>query len=307
MKIESKNTPMEFTGERFTPEIPREIWYEHYHRYALASTLVTGLDVLDAACGEGYGSAVLAASAKSVTAVDISTEAVQHAERRYSEVENLNFSVADCSRLEFATKKFDAIISFETLEHLEAQEAMLAGFRNLLKPGGFLLISSPDKAEYSDAENYENPWHVKELYRQELLELLHQQFPVVRLWGQKLGFHSIIWDLATPGCYQSQSMTSASLENADILQLKPTYFLALCAATEEAIPQLPALNLFADEEASVYQHYNHEIRKNMAAGKLLQQRDQQIDKLQTRVESLEAECKQSPDRSLFSRWFKTRL
>ncbi len=59
--------PLEFTGERFTPECVREIWYEHYHRYVFAHGLVTGRKVLDAACGEGYGSALLATEASSVT------------------------------------------------------------------------------------------------------------------------------------------------------------------------------------------------------------------------------------------------
>lgn len=49
-----------FTGERFTPECVREIAYEHWHRYAFAMSLVEGKQVLDAACGEGFGAALLA-------------------------------------------------------------------------------------------------------------------------------------------------------------------------------------------------------------------------------------------------------
>ena len=56
----SDDAALPFTGERFTPECVREIWYEHWHRYAFARRLGAGRRVLDAACGEGYGSALLA-------------------------------------------------------------------------------------------------------------------------------------------------------------------------------------------------------------------------------------------------------
>ncbi len=308
MKTNDPKSMLDFTGERFTPESCREIWYEHYHRYALASTLVKGLDVLDAACGEGYGSAVLASKAASVTAVDISTEAIAHASKRYSGNKNLEFQQADCTQLDFSDKQFDAIISFETLEHLHQQEAMLAGFQRALKPGGWLLISSPDKAEYSDAANYQNPWHVKELYRQELLDLLQQQFPEIRLYGQKLAFHSLIWDLQRPGAYQSQTLSSGTdiLETSELVQLKPTYFIALCAAKSEDFPDLAGLNVFADKSASVYQHYEHEIRKNMAAGEIIEQRDQRIAELEAQLlkrEDIAKPTKPAEEKGIFSRWF----
>jgi len=137
--------PLEFTGERFTPECVREIWYEHIHRYAFAGELVRGKRVLDAACGEGYGAAQLARTAQSVMAVDISDETISHAQRRYR-AENLEFRVADCCKLPFHDDEFECIVSFETLEHLEDQAGLLKEFRRVLAPDGFLLISSPDKA-----------------------------------------------------------------------------------------------------------------------------------------------------------------
>ena len=56
----SEHPVLPFTGERYTPERGREIAYEHWHRYALARPLAAGRRVLDAACGEGYGSALQA-------------------------------------------------------------------------------------------------------------------------------------------------------------------------------------------------------------------------------------------------------
>ena len=143
---------LEFTGERFTPECVREIWYEHFHRYALAARWCDNARTLDAACGEGYGSALLARSAISVEAVDISEQAITHASQRYEQLGNLTFHVADCINLLFDDDEFDRVVSFETLEHLAEHDQLLAEFRRVLKPGGFLILSSPDKATYSDAQ-----------------------------------------------------------------------------------------------------------------------------------------------------------
>ncbi|MCG7754945.1 class I SAM-dependent methyltransferase, partial [Flavihumibacter cheonanensis] len=93
----------------------------------------------------------------------------------------------------FADDAFDAVVSFETLEHLEDHDGLLREFRRVLKPGGFLLISSPDKAVYSERLQNRNPFHLRELHRDELEALLGRHFPACRLWGQKLGFHSAIW------------------------------------------------------------------------------------------------------------------
>src|SRR5690625_2368849 len=71
----SDSSALEFNGERFTPECVREMAYEHWHRYAWAAQVVAGKSVLDAACGEGYGSNLLAARARSVTGLDISEPA----------------------------------------------------------------------------------------------------------------------------------------------------------------------------------------------------------------------------------------
>ena len=126
--------------------------------------------------------------ANSVTGVDISRQALDHAKRRYGEQENLDFQFADCTQLPFEQAEFDVIVSFETLEHLDAQEEMMAEFRRVLKPDGFLVLSSPDKAEYSDQSGFENEFHVRELYRDELETLIKREFPACRVLIQLLSF-----------------------------------------------------------------------------------------------------------------------
>jgi len=274
---------LEFTGERFTPECVREIRYEHFHRYAFALHLVKGKAVLDAACGEGYGSALLATTAAAVTGVDRSADAIRHASERYP-AKNLHFQAADCLELPFATASFDCVVSFETLEHLADHDGLLREFRRVLRPGGFLLLSSPDKAVYSEKMQNRNEFHVRELYRDELEDLLRRHFPAFRLWGQKLLFQSAIWSLdGAPGVGLLQE-SDGQVRPSATLGHDPVYFIALCAADEDSLPSLDdGLSLFDDVAESVYQHYYHEIRKNMAAGEILADKERELAKLRAEL------------------------
>jgi len=287
---------LDFTGERFTPECVREIRYEHFHRYALAADWLDGLKVLDAACGEGYGSQLLAAKARKVTGIDISAAAVAHATSRYN-LSNLEFLVADCCATPFEDNSFDCIVSFETLEHLENQEQLLAEFRRLLRPGGFLIISSPDKAIYSDRMGYENPYHVRELYKDEFENLLANEFPAVQMLGQKLGFHSVVWPLEgeRTGRYKSQRESVHKVQTMQKPSDEPVYLLAICAESPDHWPAFDQdLFLFDDDSGSVYQHYIHEIRHNMTAGAVMQGMEAELKRLR---EALECAQSQSPAES----------
>lgn len=283
------NTPLEFTGERFTPECEREIWYEHLHRYAFVSEFCAGQSVLDAACGEGYGTALLATAGARVTGVDLSDAAIQHARQRYGDRPHIEFRTADCTQLPFQDDHFDRIVSFETLEHLEDQEGMLREFRRVLRPDGFLVVSSPDKAEYSDARDFHNEFHVRELYRDELETLLAGQFPAVRLLGQKLLFESAIFSLDGQSRVNRQQWTAPGLETVQGVAQAPLYFIAACAADEHLLPDLQGrLWLFDDADESVYRHYEGEIRRNMAAGGIIADRDREIESLREQLASATA-------------------
>ncbi|WP_376697031.1 class I SAM-dependent methyltransferase [Wenzhouxiangella sp. EGI_FJ10305] len=274
--------PLEFTGERFTPECVREMAYEHWHRYAWATELVDGAEVLDAACGEGYGSRLLAARAKSVVGVDIGEEAVAHARERYRG-DNLRFDQADATRLPFGDDSFDVVVSFETLEHLEAQETLLAEFRRVLRPDGFLIISSPDRKTYSDETGYDNPFHVRELYRDELESLISATFPAYRLYGQKLMFVSALWDLGNGGGRQFLTDDDGSVGVADTPEYPPLYYIVVAAAETASLPTVPGLSLYGDRGESVYRHYDEEVARHIRAGHLLAEREAEIERLRARL------------------------
>jgi SAM-dependent methyltransferase len=277
---------LEFTGERFTPECVREIRYEHFHRYAFASQWCGDAEVLDAACGEGYGAALLAAAAaRSVTGVDLSEDAIRHARQRYGDRDKLSFEVADATCLPFADAAFDRVVSFETLEHLREQETLLREFRRVLRPDGLLILSSPDKAVYSEQQGFDNEFHVRELYRHELEQLLEGFFPARLILGQKLMFHSVIWAMDELARLDTQTLGEDGALLEGRVDAVPVYFIALCAASEDCLPDVEGrLWLFDDATESVYAHYYHEIRKNMAAGGILAERDAEIQALRQRLD-----------------------
>ena len=275
---------MAFSGERFVPECEREMRYEHWHRYAFAGSFVKGLRVLDVACGEGYGAGHLSRHAAFVVGVDIDSESVTHAADRYGAGHNA-FVAGDCTLLPLRDDSVDAVVSFETIEHLEAQREMLAEFRRVLKPDGFMILSSPNRKTYSDDAGYDNEYHVKELYRDELLELLAEQFDAVRLLGQKLMFHSAILDAdeSAPGDSSRAHLDTLAGDQCKSQArpaVEPLYYIALCAASENELPALEAgLWLFDDAEESVYAHYADEVRRNIHARKVLAEYDRQLREL----------------------------
>lgn len=295
MTTQTSKTPpaLAFTGERFTPECVREMYYEHYARYAMAASVIrqftarTGSKprVLDAACGEGYGSQLLAPLSQSVLGLDVDAEAIAHARVRYSEA-NMAFQQADVAALKLDPGSFDVITSFETLEHLHAHDEMLAGFKRALAPDGLLLLSSPDKHTYTDLTGYQNPFHVRELYRHEFEMLLRRYFSAFRLFGQRLLFQSAIWDLATPA-WNARAETSEQTTLEPALNYLPLYFIAL-TGHNPAIVALHAgqLHLFGDKSESVYSHYNHEIRNGIAAGA-------RIANLEARLLALQAQLNEA--------------
>lgn len=186
-----------WTGERLETFIFSENTNEHLHRYALAMELAPGLSVLDIACGEGYGSNLLAGVAAKVAGVDIDAATIQYAAQKY-QAPNLQFITGACHAIPFPDQSFDLVVSFETIEHHDQHQAMMQEIKRVLKPAGILIISSPDKKYYSDEPNYKNPFHVKELYQREFETLMAKYFKHVQHFSQRSFTGSVIVQENTP-------------------------------------------------------------------------------------------------------------
>jgi len=278
--------PLEFTGERFVPGAAGEIWYEHWHRYHFAAGLVAGRDVLDVACGEGYGSALLARHARHVTGGDVAPAAIDHACARYASAANLDFRVADCTTLPFADASFDAVVSFETIEHIAAQEAFLDEVRRVLRPGGLVVLSCPNRAEYTDKRNVTNEFHVRELYRDELEALLAPRFAHLEWYGQRPGFFSVVW----PEQGEARGEIFEVAEDTADARLpghsRPLYFIVVAGAIAGLAPTLSVL---ADRDEWVYRNYEEVTRAYLALERERDARAQSDAEIEARLAEALAE------------------
>lgn len=178
---------MQFTGERLIPDseecIKNKFLYnEHVERYLFASKFIENKFVLDIACGTGYGTNIMFNNGrpKFMLGVDRSTEAIDYALNHYA-VGCIDFKKMEAPILNLEDEFFDCVVSFETLEHIVDQKKMIEEFNRVLKKDGLLILSTPNK----QVTAWDNPFHVKELTRQELEELLKPYFYSFNWLGQR--------------------------------------------------------------------------------------------------------------------------
>ena len=124
---------MDFTGERFIPHVEGDIRLEHMHRYLAARRLVCGKRVLDIACGEGYGSALLAETATTVIGVDMDEKSIAHARCTYVR-SNVRFLRGDAVAIPLGDASINVVVSFETIEHLTDHRQMMLEIKRVLEP-----------------------------------------------------------------------------------------------------------------------------------------------------------------------------
>jgi SAM-dependent methyltransferase len=195
--------PLALDGERTLPDIPEEnYWFRrHLAVYAWIGDRVGGLRVVDLACGEGYGSALLARSAREVIGVDANPDAHEHARLRYR-APNLRFRRDMVERFR---EPCDAVVFLQTIEHLHDPGGVLENVRAMLvSDGATAFVSTPNVSTLAPpgAERSGNPWHLREYRGHELRALCEAHFGSVTMYGLfhagKLRMHGLAlhagWD-----------------------------------------------------------------------------------------------------------------
>jgi SAM-dependent methyltransferase len=210
---------------------------EHLARYWLAADLGSGLDVLDAGCGVGYGAEMMArAGASRVVGIDLSPEAIAAASERAGEV--AEFQVGDVRDLPFDEGSFDLVVCFEVLEHLEDPEPAITVLKDVLREGGLLIASSPNRGVYPPG----NPHHLHEFTLEELRDALTARFANVVLMRQHPWLASLIdtGALASPGEEPVKASVARAGQEVDAW----TYVVAL--ASDSAIDEPGARTMLSE-------------------------------------------------------------
>jgi len=175
--------PLALDGERTLPDVPEEnYWFQrHLVVYRWIAERVRGLRVVDLACGEGYGSGLLAGAAASVVGVDANPDAFEHARLKYT-APNLRFAR---DMVETFHERCDAVVFLQTIEHVNDPGAVLENVKAMLAPGGVAFVSTPNVLTLAPAgaERSGNPWHVKEYRPEEYRALCTAHFGSVELLG----------------------------------------------------------------------------------------------------------------------------
>jgi SAM-dependent methyltransferase len=195
--------PLELTGERTLPDVPEEnYWYRrHVAVYEWIAKRCAGLRVVDLACGEGYGSDLLAQHAAKAIGVDANPEAHEHARARYRRP-NLSF---ERGLVEDFEGEVDAVVFLQTIEHIHEPDRLL---ERIARIAPLAYISTPNRLTLAPpgAEKSDNPWHLREYDQGQYRGLLQSHFRSVELLGlfhaRKLRAHELAirlgWDRVHP-------------------------------------------------------------------------------------------------------------
>jgi SAM-dependent methyltransferase len=263
---------MEFTGERVVPgQVDPDLWQEHVSRYEFAwhytRLLIKirkrgGLRILDAGCGAGYGTALLAEHRGNepgveVVGVDASEEAVAWATEHY-QAANARFVRGDATALPDFHESYDVVVAFEVIEHLADPESFLLEVQRLLRPNGVLLVSTPNRRFYTEERGFHNPFHTREYDGPEFFELLRQRFAHIEVLEQNHG--PAISFTPQQGTTDQASFAVARAKVDD----EPHFFLAICSMWQvraEAFVYLPESgNVLRERERHI-----HKLEQNLAS------------------------------------------
>jgi len=229
----SHEIKLEWTGERYVPQIRGSIALEHLHRYAFASEHVNGKEILDIASGEGYGSEMLSRTAKHVYGVDIDEASVKHAQGKYK-THNLEYLLGSCTEIPMPDNSVDVVVSFETIEHITDHDRMMSEVKRVLRPNGTLIISSPNKLAYNKDSDHDNPFHLKELTVEEFQHLLKKYFRSRLFLGQKVIYGSALikenGEEMLFNTYNFNSLPGTAKASKGLIL--PEYIISICSDKE---------------------------------------------------------------------------
>jgi 2-polyprenyl-3-methyl-5-hydroxy-6-metoxy-1,4-benzoquinol methylase len=282
--VDLKSDISDFDLERVIPnnERTKYLFQEHAIRYLFASQFISSKTVLDAACGSGYGSAILSESgATKVVGIDNSSEAIEYCEKNYKN-ENLEFKKTNCEEITLDTT-FDVVVSFETIEHLKNQDNFLTEVKRVLKDDGIFIVSTPNTDTYPSG----NPFHHKEFTESEFKLFLGKYFSNITLFYQ---FYPSSMAISKPADIMNDlKINFFNAENSRLDDINKKFnlsnshglfFIALCSNTE--IKNIEnKLYLYRDTTNELSSPEQHELSHMDELRELNQKKDENLKTFET--------------------------
>jgi ubiquinone/menaquinone biosynthesis C-methylase UbiE len=229
-----------FGGERLESksELSRNNLVEHLARYELVAGDSAKI-VLDIGCGSGHGSNALSKKFRKVYGVDISADAIKYAKDNWQE-DNIEFLIGSGTAIPFPDDTFNTAVAFEVFEHIQKWEDFLSELKRVVKKGGEIYISTPNKDIYSPGTAKPiNPHHFFEMTESEFRKAVGGHFSIMKFYGQRTPIYNDhwIWSVVNPLLRAFKSVISYKLNNTIKLRIinwiKPELSLSDIAFFEE--------------------------------------------------------------------------
>ncbi len=297
----SRGVSLPNDGERMVPELHRQTmaYGDHIARYESAMPFVDGKVVLDIASGSGYGSKMLSRKAKKVYGVDINTDAVKYAQENYS-ADNIEFIQGSGTAIPLKDDSVDAVVTFETLEHIEEAEQFIKEIKRVLRKDGVLVLSTPNDVEFPEG----NHFHVHEFEYEELRDILKKYFKNADSYYQATWIYTAIADADT--ILNQNDAEIRTIQVAPIERDKALFFMWVCS-DERITDKVKSLGVIA-EHWSAKQRDIHDkkveayIKKTIRHyEKIVKAKDTQIASLNKDMSELQDEIQHINNSSLMER------
>ena len=162
----------------------------------------------------------------------------------------------------------------------------------VLAPEGVLILSCPNKREYTDRRGYTNEFHVKELYREELAVLVARRFPQTAWFGQRLTFFSVLAPEAPASAGQVIEVAEAAPSQAAPGVGEPLYFLVAAARSAQALARVPAmLSVLTDRDDWLRADYEKVTRDLWRSAEMVRERDKVMQQMRAALDEADASAR----------------
>lgn len=160
------------------------LYLRHLYAYQIATEKISKNSfVLEIGSGEGYGTSMLSKNVFKITGLDIDKNAIDHAQKKYGS-ENCVFKLFDGLKIPFEDNSFDAVVSFQVIEHIQDDENFVSEIYRVIKSDGAFIVTTPNKTlRLKPGQKPWNKFHVREYYPGELEIVLKRKFSDVKVWG----------------------------------------------------------------------------------------------------------------------------